>query len=122
MKKTIFGLACFSFVLDCLAMGVGKESTSEYHLVQSQIADEVPLKGSVDRATVYVLVFPDQRLHVFRAFHSHAMEEVIKHFPRGSVLHYDGNALAAPPPEAQMQALTAFCRSKGIELVLTPTN
>jgi len=37
-------------------------------------------------------------------------------------LHYDGNALAARPPEAQMQALSAFCKSKGIDLVLTPTN
>jgi hypothetical protein len=50
------------------------------------------------------------------------MEEVIKHFPRGSVLHYDGNALATPPPEAQRRALEAFCKSKGIDLVYTPTN
>jgi hypothetical protein len=122
MKKTIVALACLLFVLVCLTMGAGKESTKEYHLVQSQIADEVPSKGSVDSATVYVLVFPDKRLHVFRAFHSHAMEEVIRYFPRGSVLHYDGNAPVAPPPTAQRQALIAFCKSKGIELVLAPTN
>jgi len=120
MKKAIFTLACLSLV--GLTVGAGRESTKDYHLVQSQVADEVPLKGPVDSATVYVLVCPDQRLYVFRAFHSQRMEEVIKHFPRGSVLHYDGNALAARPPEAQMQALTAFCKSKGIELVFAPTN
>ena len=122
MKKTIFTLGCLSLVLVCLAVGAGKDSAKDYHLIQSQIADEVPMHGPVDSATVYVLVFPDQRLHVFRAFHSHAMEEVIKHFPRGSVLHYDGNALVKPPPEAQRQALTAFCKSKGIDLVFSPTN
>ena len=123
MKKIILTLVCFSLVLVCLKLGAAaKDSVKEYHLVQSQIGDEVPLRGPVDSATVYVLVCPDQRLYVFRAFYSHRMEEIIKHFTRGSVLHYDGNALATPPPEAQMQALTAFCRSKGIDVVLTPTN
>jgi hypothetical protein len=125
MKKVIFSLVCFSLVFGCLkpsAAAAAKDSAGHYHLVQSQIADEVPLRGPVDSATVYVLVCPDQRVYVFRAFHSHPMEEIIKHFPRGSVLHYDGNALAAPPPEAQMRALTASCKSKGIEFVLTPTN
>lgn len=90
--------------------------------MQSQVADEVPLRGPVESATVYVLVCPDLRLYVFRAFQSHPMEEIIKHFPRGSVLHYDGNALAKPQTQAQIEALTAFCKSTGISLSLTPTN
>lgn len=94
----------------------------DYHLVQSQIADEVPLHGPVDRATVYVLVCSDQRLYVFRAFHSQPMEEIIKHLPRGSVLYYDGNALMAPPSQAQMEALMAFCKSKGIRFIASPTS
>lgn len=94
----------------------------DYHLIQSQIADEVPLHGPVESATAYVLVCPDQRLYVFRALHSHPMEEIIKHFPRGSVLHYDANALIKPPPQAQIQALAAFGRSNGISVVITPTN
>ena len=124
MRKVIITLACFSLVLVCLKLraGAAKDSPKHYHLVQSQIGDEVPLRGPVESATVYVLVCADQRLYVFRAFHSHRMEEVIKHFPRGSVLHYDGNALAAPPSEAQRRALTSFCKSKGIDLVFTPTN
>jgi hypothetical protein len=84
------------------------DSNKDYHLVQSQIGDEVPMHGPVDSATVYVLVCPDQRLYVFRAVHSHRMEEAIKHFPRGSVLHYDGNALVAQPSQAQIEALSAF--------------
>jgi hypothetical protein len=50
------------------------------------------------------------------------MEELIKHFPRGSLLHYDGNALAETPPRTQMQALVESCEKKGIKLILTPTN
>src|SRR6267143_1411138 len=105
MKKIILTLVCFSLVLVCLKLSAAKEDAKDYHLVQSQIGDEIPLHGPVDSATVYVLVCPDQRLYVFRAFHSHPMEEIIKHFPRGSVLHYDGNALAARPPQAQILAL-----------------
>lgn len=122
MKHTVYTLVCISLALVRLAMGAGEDSAKDYHLVQSQIADEVPTRGPVDSATVYVLVCPDQRVYVFRAFHSQRMEEVIKHFPRGSVLHYDGNALATPPQETQTKALADFCKSKGIELVFTPTN
>jgi hypothetical protein len=122
MKKTIFTLSCLSLVLVCLTVGAGKDSAKDYHLVQSQIADEVPTHGPVDSATVYVLVCPDKRLYVFRAFHSKPMEEIIKHFPSGSVLHYDGNALAARPPQAQMEALMAFCKSKSITFITSPTN
>ena len=71
MKKIIFTLVCFSLVFVCLKLSAAKESAKDYHLVQSQIYDEVPLHGPVDSATVCVLVFPDQHLYVFRAFHSH---------------------------------------------------
>ena len=111
-----------TLILLCFALNTTIVWGADYHLVQSQIADEVPLHGPVDSATVYVLVCPDQRLYVSRAFDSHPMEEIIKYFPRGSVLHYDGNALMASPSQAQIQALMAFCKSKGISLVLTPTN
>jgi hypothetical protein len=122
MSKMIQRLVWLSLMLVCLEAIAATDSVNEYLLVQSQIADEVPVRGPVESATVYVLVCPDQRLYVFRAFHSQPMVEVIKHFPRGSVLHYKGNALAARPPEAQVQALTAFCESKGIKLALAPTN
>ena len=122
MKRIIFTLVCFSIAFAGLKLAAAKDPPKDYHLVQSQIGDEIPLHGPVDSATVYVLVCPDERLYVFRAFHSHPMEEIIKHFPRGSVLHYDGNALETQPAEAQIQVLAAFCKSKGIDLVLTPTN
>jgi hypothetical protein len=122
MKRIILTLFCFSFVLLSLKLSAAKDSAKDYHLVQSQISDEVPSRGPVGSATVYVLVCPDQRLYVFRAFHSHPMEEIIKHFPRESVLHYDGNALTAPPTQSQIVALTDFCKTKDISLILTPTN
>jgi hypothetical protein len=109
----------FIFWLTLTAIGGRAE---DYHLIQSQVADEVPMHGPVDNATVYVLLSPDHRVYVFRAFDSHQMEEIVKHFPRGSVLHYDGNALAAAPKQAQIDKLTDFCKSKGITLELTPTN
>jgi hypothetical protein len=111
-----------SLILFCLTLTAAASWAEEYHLVQSQIADEVPLHGPVDSATVYVLVCPDHRIYVFRAFDSYPMEEIIKHFPPGSILHYDGNALAATPPQTQMQALMDFCKSKGISFNSTPTN
>ncbi len=122
MKKSILTLVCLSLALVWLKLSAATDSAKDYHLVQSQVADEVPLRGPVESATVYVLVCPDLRLYVFRAFQSHPMEEIIKHFPRGSVLHYDGNALAKPQTQAQIEALTAFCKSTGISLSLTPTN
>jgi hypothetical protein len=95
----------------------------DYHLIQSQVQDEVPMHGPVDKATVYVLLCPDQRVYVFRAFDSHQMEEIVKYFPKGSVLHYDGMGVGGfPPPQAQMQALTDFCKSKGIVLEISPTD
>jgi hypothetical protein len=95
----------------------------DYRLVQSQVADEVPKHGSVDKATVYVLLCPDQRVYVFRAFYTHQMEAVIMYFPKGSVLHYEGMGVGGfAPPQDQMQALTALCKSKTIVLKIAPTN
>ena len=122
MKKIILTLLSFSLVLVWLKLSGAQDSAKDYHLVQSQVADEIPSRGSVDSATVYVLVCPGERVYVFRAFQSHQMEEIIKHFPRGSVLHYDGNALMQPPSQAQIEALTGFCKSQGLTLSLTPTN
>lgn len=81
------------------------------------------MHGSVDKATVYVLLFPDQRVYVFRALYTHQMEEIIKYFPKGSVLHYDGmDKVGFPPTQAQMQALADFCKSKGIVVKISSTN
>ena len=124
MPKRILQLVVFLLALVCHGLSgveVG-DSAARYQLVQAQIGDEVPQHGPMDRATVYVLVCPDQPLHVFRACYSHQMEEVIKHFPRGCVLQYRGNALMAQPPKAQMQALADSCKSKGFVLDLAPTN
>ncbi|HZF01972.1 MAG TPA: hypothetical protein VE344_08765 [Methylomirabilota bacterium] len=109
-------------ILFCLTLNTVVVWAEDYHLVQSQIVDEVPLHGSVDSATVYVLDCHDQRLYAFRVFDSHPMEEIIKHFPRGSVLHYDGSAMLASPSPKQIQALMDFCKTKGISLIVSPTN
>jgi len=115
MKKIIL-------ILICLTLTAAAGWAEDYHMMQSQVADEVPMHGSVDSATVYVLVCPDHHIYVFRAFYSHEMEEIAKHFPSGSVLHYDGNALAAQPKQAELDKLTAFCKSKGIVFQISPNN
>jgi hypothetical protein len=99
-----------------------KAKPEHYHFVQSQVADEVPMTGPVGKATIYVLLCPGHRAYVFRTFDSLEMEAVVKLFPRGSVLHYDGNAMLAPPSQTQIEKLAALCKSKGISLELTPTN
>jgi hypothetical protein len=107
----------------CLALAAVACRAGDYRLVQSQVQDEVPKHGSVDKATVYVLLSPDHRVFVFRAFYSHEMEEIVKYFPKGSVLHYEGMGVGGfAPPQSQMQALTTFCKSKGIVLEIEPTN
>jgi len=106
----------------CLALAAVACRAEDYHLKQTQIADGVAPSVKLESLTVYVLLCPDQRVYVFRAFDSHAMEEMVKYFPRGSVLHYDGNALIAPPKQAEIEKLAAFCKTKGITLVLTPTS
>ena len=111
-----------TLALLCLTLTAAASWAEDYHLVQTQIADEVPLHRPLDSATVYALVLPDHGINVFRAFDSKPMEEIIKSFPRGSVLHYDGHPLLAPPSQSQVQALTAFCKSNGISLVFSPTN
>jgi hypothetical protein len=124
MPKRILQLV--AFLLAVVSQGLSGaevgDSPAKYQLVQAQIGDEVPQRGPVASATVYVLICPDQRLYVFRACYSHQMEEVIKHFPRGGVLQYKGNALIAQPSEAQMRALVDSCKSKGIVFDLAPTN
>jgi hypothetical protein len=108
------------FILALTAVACRAE---DYRLVQSRVQYDVPKHGPVEKATVYVLLCPDQRVYVFGAFYTHQMEEVIKYFPKGCVLHYEGMGLGGfPPPQAQMQALTDFCKSKGIVLKLEPTN
>jgi hypothetical protein len=109
-------------ILFFLSLNVIACRAEDYHLIQSQVQDEVPMHGSVESATIYVLLLPDHRVYVFRAFDSHEMEEVVKYFPRGSVLHYDGNALIAGPKLAEIDKLMAFCKSKGIVLEITDTN
>jgi hypothetical protein len=124
MPKRILALVVFLLALVCPGLSGAEvgDSAARYQLVQAQIGDEVPSRGPVDRATVYVLVCTDQRLYVFRACYSPQMEKVIKHFPRGCLLQYRGNALMAQPPKAQMQALADSCNSKGFVLDLAPTN
>jgi hypothetical protein len=107
----------------CISLATIACSASDYYLIQSQVQDEVPMHGPVDKATIYVLLQPDRRVDVFRAFDSHQMEEIVKHFPRGSVLHYVGSGLIPEGPKsAEIDKLMAFCKSKGITLDLMPTN
>src|ERR1700690_1670805 len=100
-----------SLIFLCLTLNAVVVRAEDCHLVQTQIADGVAPGVPLPSLTVYVLVLPDHRVYVFKTFDSHPMEEIIKDLPRGSVLHYDGNPLIASPPQAQIQALTAFCKS-----------
>jgi hypothetical protein len=107
----------------CVSLATIACRASDYYLIQSQVQDEVPMHGPVDKATIYVLLQPDRRVDVFRAFDSHQMEEIVKYFPRGSVLHYVGSGLIPGGPKSvEIDILMAFCKSKGITLDLMPTN
>jgi len=106
----------------CLTLAAVACRAGDYHLIQSQVADEVPMHGPVDSATVYVLLCPDQRVYVFRKFDSHEMETRVSYLPHGSVLHYDGNAFGKQPEQAQILAFMALCKSKGIVFEITPLN
>jgi len=92
----------------------------DYHLVQTQVTYTPGAK--VESLTIYVLDLPKHRTQSFNTFDSKDMEEAIGKLPRGSVLHYDGNALMKSPSQAQMQTLTSFCKKKGISFIVSPTN
>ena len=106
----------------CLALAAVACRAEDYHLKQTQIGDGVAPGVKLESLTVYVLLCPDQRVYVFRAFDSHAMEEIVKYFPRGSVLHYDGNPLIKPPKQTEIEALEAFCKKNGIKFIESPTS
>jgi len=93
----------------------------DYQLAQTQLRDALAPDVPLESLTVYVLILPGRSPEVFKRFDSKPMEEAIGNLPRGSVLHYDGNALMAKPPEAQMQALMAYCKEKGISFIESPT-
>ncbi len=90
----------------------------DFHLVQTQVQDASDPGVPVESLSVHVLVLPYHRPQVFKTFGSKPMEEAIGNLPRGSVVHYDGNALMASPPEA----LTAYCTRKEISFIVSPTN
>jgi hypothetical protein len=96
--------------------------TAVFHLVQTQVRDGYSPGVPLESLTVYVLVFPDRSPQVFKLFGSKSMEEAIGDLPRGSVLQYDGNPFAKAPPPAQIEALTALCKSRGISFILGPIN
>ncbi len=111
-----------TLILLCLTLKTAVVRAEDFHLVQTQVQDASAPGVPVESLTVYVLILPDHRPQVFKTFDSKPMEETIGNLPRGSVLHYDGNALMASPPEAQIKALTAYCKRKGISLIVSPTN
>lgn len=94
----------------------------EYHLAQSQILDETSLQDVANNSVIYVLLTSDKRHYVFRRFLSDQLKEMIEQFPKGTTLHYDGNALLASPSENEIEEFKAFCQSKKINFMLGPTN
>jgi hypothetical protein len=111
-----------TFILLCLALNTAVVRAEEHHLVQTQIQDASAPGVPVESLTVYVLVSPDHRPQVFKTFNSTQMEAAIGNLPRGSVLHYDANAMIKSPPNSQLQALIANCKKRDISLMLSPTN
>ncbi len=77
---------------------------------------------ATESLTVSVLVLPYHLPKVFKTVDAKPMEEAISALPRVSVLHYDGNGLMASPPEAQIEALMAYCKKKGVSFIRSPTN
>jgi hypothetical protein len=106
----------------CAALSTAAVRAEEFHLVQTQIQDASAPGVPVESLTIYVLVSPDHRPQVFKTFNSTQMEAAIGNLPRGSVLHYDANAMIKSPPDTQLQALIANCKKRGISLMLSPTN
>jgi len=93
----------------------------DVHLVVRKIAD-----GSAEESPLYVLLLPNHNPVIFKTFDSKDMERIIGDcLASGSVLHYDPNPdIEIPtgrPTKAQIQALTDYCKKKGISLVVSPT-
>jgi beta-lactamase regulating signal transducer with metallopeptidase domain len=94
----------------------------DFHLVQTQIGDASGPGVPLESLTAYVLDLHGPRPQIFKTIDSKPMEDAIGNLPRGSFLYYDGNALMKSPPDAQLDALRAFCQTKGINFIVSPTN
>jgi len=120
MKKMFLSVGGFALVLACFALGAAKESSKDYHLVQTQMLDG-PSDGK-NPPTVYVLLFPDNtRPQVFQSFDSQQMEAWLRGLPRGSVVRYDANAFLPRVPTVQLETLKSVCRKKDVSLLESPT-
>src|ERR1035441_7917825 len=122
LGRIAYNMKTITLVFLCLTLNTAVGRAEDYHLKQTQICDRVAPGVKLANLTVYVFLYPDQRVFVFKTFDSKPMEEAIKDLPHGSVLHYDGNPLMKGPPGAKIAAIEAFCKTKGISFIVSPTS
>jgi len=106
----------------------------DVHLVETLHNDAYITNGMPSESPVYVLLVP---IHsggndhiepvVFRTFDVEAMERSIRfwvtqgYLAKGSVLHFDPSPILPRPPEADVNALTDYCKKIGITVVVSTT-
>jgi hypothetical protein len=122
----------------CLTLNTAVVWSADIHYVQTQYhTGSTSGTPVVEDFPVYVLLVPNEYGYispvVFKTFDSKDMGLFISDLAthgsvaRGSVLHYDPMPEFAPsmmkfqPTEAQIQALTDYCKKLGITLVVSGT-
>jgi hypothetical protein len=124
MKKIIL-------VVFCLTLTTAASLAKDYYLVATQLRG-APVSGTpAEFPVVYVLLVSDINRHlnpmVYKTFDSTDMELDIGALTRsgiiapGDVLHFDPTPDLQRPSDAQIKALTDYCKKKGIGFVVAMT-
>jgi hypothetical protein len=124
-----------TLVLLCLTLNTVIVCAEDFHLVQTiSYGDTLAPSGKPATNSIYVLLLP---IHtgshvvinpvVLKKFDAKEIGQIISgaltrgFLPSGSVLHFDPSPEMERPPEAEIQALTNYCKKAGITLIVSET-
>ena len=124
-----------AIIITALAISTLSVCADEIHLVQTIAYSDTLLPASGPATnSIYVLLLPlhdGAKVHinpvVLKKFDGKEIGRIIegavsrKFLPSGSVLHVDPSPEMERPPDAEIKALTDYCKKVGIKVVASST-
>jgi hypothetical protein len=126
VAPTALNMKTIKFILLCLSLTTAIASAKDFHLVETQVSN-TNSQGHLVYSWVYVLIAPDgTKQSTFTTFEPKTMGQTIVKIVRKGILYYDASPIHNGgdilPTNAQIQSLQDYCKTNGIDLILTPTN
>jgi hypothetical protein len=124
-----------AFIFTALAISTLSVGAVDFHLVQTIAYDDTLLPArSPATNSIYVLLLPlhdGAKIHmnpvVLKKFDAKVIGGIIAgavsrgFLPGGSILHVDPSPEMVPPPDAEVKALTDYCKKIGITVAVSKT-